>query len=129
MSKHRIRDVMTASPHTVGSDEKLSVAHVLMKEHDLRHLPVLRGDELIGILTQRDLYFIERMAGVDPKLDVVGDAMNPEVYTTTADAHVRDVAKEMAENRYGCAVVLEHGHVVGVFTTTDALRHLADVLA
>lgn len=129
MSKHRMRDVMTDAPFTIASDQKLSAAHQMMTKHGLRHLPVLRDGKLIGILTQRDLYFIERMAGVDRENDVIEDAMSPDVYATTLDAKVRDVAKTMAEHRYGCAVIIDNNEVKGIFTTTDALRHLADVLS
>lgn len=123
-----MRDVMTATPHTIGSEQKLSLAHRKMNEHQLRHLPVLRDGKLVGILTQRDLYFLQSMAGVDVHLDVIADAMTPEVYTTTPDAKLKDVARIMADHKYGCAVIQEKGEVIGIFTITDALRHLADVL-
>jgi len=124
-----IRDVMTASPHTIGSDQKLSAAHRLMNEHGLRHLPVLRGGKLVGVLSQRDLYFLESMEGVDVHLDKIADAMTPDAYTVLPDASLRDVVRAMAEHKYGCAVVMDHGRVSGVFTVTDALRYLSDVLA
>jgi acetoin utilization protein AcuB len=44
------------------------------------------------------------------------------------DTPVDEVAREMADRRYGCAVVIEGGKVVGVFTTTDALRALSELL-
>lgn len=125
----RMRDVMTATPHTIGSEQKLSLAHRKMNEHHLRHLPVLRAGKLVGILTQRDLYFLQSMAGVDVHLDLIADAMTPDVYTTTPDATVRDVAREMADHKFGCAVIVDKDEVIGIFTITDALRYLADVLA
>jgi acetoin utilization protein AcuB len=122
-----MRDVMTPTPYTIGSEQKLSLAHQKMSAHHLRHLPVLRGGKLVGILTQRDLYFLQSMAGVDVNLDVIADAMTPDVYTTTPDATLREVAHDMAKHKYGCAVVMDHGEVIGIFTITDALRHLSDV--
>lgn len=133
MSKHKaaptIRTVMTEAPHSIGSDQKLSKAHELMREHRIRHLPVLRDGQLVGVLSQRDLYFLESMAGVDIDLDVVADAMTPDVYTTTPDATVHEVAETMAKRQFGCAVVVEGGRVAGIFTVTDALRQLARALA
>lgn len=123
-----MKDVMSASPHTIESNQKLSVAHQVMNEHKLRHLPVLRGGKLVGVVTQRDLYFLQSMAGVDIFIDVVADAMSPDVFTTAPDAPLRSVLQEMEEHKYGCAVVMEEDRVVGVFTMTDALRELAALL-
>ena len=124
----RMRDVMTSAPHTIGSDQKLSQAHKLMNDYHLRHLPVLRGGKLVGILSERDLYFLESMAGVDVHIDVIADAMSPEVYTTGPDADVYEVARTMHEHKYGCAVVTKGEKVVGIFTMSDALRQLVDLL-
>jgi acetoin utilization protein AcuB len=54
--------------------------------------------------------------------------MSPDVYTVTPSAKVADVVSEMAKHKYGCAVVVESAKVVGVFTTTDAMRLLAMLL-
>lgn len=124
-----MRHVMTACPHTIGSDQTLATAHKVMRDEGLRHLPVLRGGKLVGVISQRDLYFLETIAGVDIDIDKVADAMTPDVYTVGPDERLRDVARVMAERKYGCAVVIEGGHVLGIFTVTDALRHLADALA
>ena len=125
----KIRHVMTLAPHTIGSDQPLSVAHRLMREHQLRHLPVLRAGKLVGVLSQRDLFFLESLTGVDIEIDRVADAMTQDVYTAHPDDALRDVARIMANRKYGCAVVVEQGRLIGIFTVTDALRHLADALA
>jgi acetoin utilization protein AcuB len=54
--------------------------------------------------------------------------MTPHVYTTTGDAKLRDVARVMAAERYGSAVVMEGEAIVGIFTATDAFRHLVSAL-
>ena len=54
--------------------------------------------------------------------------MTPLPYAVTADVPLRDVAKEMADRKYGCAVVMQGTKVQGVFTTVDALRALAECL-
>lgn len=124
-----MREVMTVCPHTIGSDQPLSRAHEVMREIGARHLPVLRSGRLVGVLSQRDLYFLETIAGVDVEIDRVADAMTSDVYTTGPDESVRDVARIMAQRKYGCAVVLDGDRILGIFTVTDALRHLADVAA
>lgn len=125
-----MRDVMCFAPHTIGSEQKLVKAHKVMREHGVRHLPVLRAGKLVGVLSQRDLYFLESIAGVDVEIDKVADAMTPDVYVVSPDDTLRDVARVMADHRYGCAVIVggEGESVLGIFTVTDALRHIAEVL-
>jgi acetoin utilization protein AcuB len=124
-----IAEVMTTSPHTIRADEKLARAHDVMREHGLRHLPVLDGGMLVGVLSQRDLYFVEAVGGVDARVDSVAHAMASEIYTVAPGDCVRDVARSMGENKYGCAVVVDRGHVVGIFTATDALALLARAMS
>ncbi|AKV01037.1 CBS domain protein [Labilithrix luteola] len=124
-SKLTMNDVMTAQPVTVGRDQPLAVAHAMMREHGCRHLPVLEHGDLVGVVSQRDLYFLETIAGVDMDTDRVDDAMSSDAYAVTPDAPVQEVAAEMAAHKYGCAVVMERGRVAGIFTATDALRVLA----
>ncbi|HVW24460.1 MAG TPA: CBS domain-containing protein [Polyangiaceae bacterium] len=116
---------MTAATHSVGKDQTLAVAHGLMQAHDIRHLPVLEGGKLVGVVSERDLYFLETIAGVDPAAELVEQAMSPDVYGVSPEIQIETVATEMAKHRYGCAVVVEGSKVVGVFTTTDALDLLA----
>jgi acetoin utilization protein AcuB len=123
-----IKHWMTTSPHSIGRDQTLGVAHKLMREHGLRHLPVLDGGKLVGLLTQRDLYFLESIRGVDMEADRVEDGMSQDVYCVAPDARLAEVVREMAEHKYGCVVVVDAGRVVGVFTTTDAMGLLADRL-
>jgi acetoin utilization protein AcuB len=124
-----LADVMTQSPHTVGSDQKLELAHAMMREHKLRHLPVLQGGKLVGVLSQRDIYFVESLGGFDESVDKVVEAMASEVYTVAPGDRLADVARTMAERKSGCAVVVDRGHVVGIFTATDALGLLAEAMS
>lgn len=121
---------MTKCPHTIDADVRLSRARQRMRELDCRHLPVLRNGRLVGLLSDRDIHAAEnllarkRISG-DP---LVQDAMTPHPFTCNADAHLHAVAKEMAERKYGCAIVLDDAHplkIVGVFTNTDALLALS----
>lgn len=123
-----MRDVMTPAPHTIGSDQTLARAHRMMRDGNLRHLPVLRAGELVGVLSERDLYFMETIRSVDANIDQVLDAMTPDVFTVGPDDLLKDVASEMAVRKYGCAVVVEGSRVLGIFTATDALHHLAEKL-
>lgn len=123
-----MQHVMTPQPITIGREQSLATAHELMRRHDCRHLPVLEHGELVGIVTQRDLYLLETIAGVDLTKDQVDDAMSTDAYAVQPDASLTDVAAHMATERVGCAVVIERGRVIGIFTTTDALRVVAGFL-
>lgn len=120
---------MTRSPLTVDDDQSLQVAHDLMRRHKVRHLPVLRGGKLVGMLSQRDLYFIETLANVDQGEVAVSEAMSTDTYVVSPRATLRKVAEEMAAQRYGSVVVMMKGAVVGILTTVDAIRALSQILS
>jgi acetoin utilization protein AcuB len=128
MGEVTIDRFMTKAPHTIGSDQTLTTAHRMMRRFRIRHLPVLTQGNLVGILSQRDLHFIETLSGVDPDQVMVDEAMSDEIFTITPKTAVETAATEMADHKFGCAVVMDGGHVVGVFTTVDALRALSAVL-
>jgi acetoin utilization protein AcuB len=119
---------MTATPHSIGPDQPLSLAHDLMRQHRIRHLPVLDGGKLVGMVSLRDLHLVETFTDVDPDEVSVEEAMTPEPYAVSPTTPLEEVASEMAAHKYGSAVVLEGTKVVGVFTTVDACRALADAL-
>jgi acetoin utilization protein AcuB len=123
-----IADYMSPTIHSVGRGQSLATAHDLMNSNRIRQLPVLDGGKLVGIITLRDLHLVETLPDVDPEKVAVEDAMTAEVYSVKKTDSLRDVATHMAENKLGCAVVLERGKVMGVFTTVDALRALCDAL-
>jgi acetoin utilization protein AcuB len=120
---------MTPMPVTIDEDRSLSDAKELMQLHDVRHLPVLHEGKLGGIITQRDVAIAESLgtSGVVP----VRQIMTTVLFTCGPSAHVEAVAREMVAHHYGSALVVEPMHatqIVGVFTTTDALRALADLI-
>jgi acetoin utilization protein AcuB len=124
----RIHEYMTPTPLTIGADQTLAQAHVMMREHGIRHLPVLIGGKLEGILSDRDLSLLETLRDVDPAKVSVEEAMTLVVYTVAPDAPLEEVAEHMAEHKLGSVVVLNGTKVAGVFTAVDGLRALAEVL-
>ncbi len=119
-----VRDFMTAMPYTIGRKQTLAVAQEKMRAGGVRHLPVLDGGRLAGVISQRDAYFIETLSGVTPETLAVEEAMSTEVYTVRPETPLLEVATAMADHKYGCAIVTQDNRVVGVFTTVDALRAL-----
>ncbi|KYF68522.1 MULTISPECIES: CBS domain-containing protein [Sorangium] len=124
----RIQDCMTRSPHSIGADQKVGLARSLMRGHRIRHLPVLRGGRLVGMISERDIYWIETLKEAEGDDLLVSEAMSPSPYAVAPEAPLSEVVREMAEHKYGSAVVLKGQQVVGVFTTTDALAVLAALL-
>jgi acetoin utilization protein AcuB len=122
-----ITKYMTTSPHTIGAEQTIAAAAQLMATHRIRHLPVLHGGTVVGMLSQRDVSMIESLKDVDPKVVKVEDAMSGSPYLTDAATPVTEVASNMAEHKYGSAIIMQNNKVVGVFTTVDACRVLAEV--
>lgn len=122
-----IEKYMTASPHTINPSMPIKTAMQMMRENSFRHLPVLNAGKLVGVLTDRDIKLAANFKGADEM--VVDDVMTPEPFTVTPQAALDHVVFEMAEHKYGCAVVQqENGKVVGIFTATDGLRVLGEIL-
>lgn len=123
-----IQKYMTTSPHTIGEDQPMAVAHRMMREHHIRHLPVLRGAKIVGLVSDRDLNMVETLREVDPRKVLVSEAMSQDPYLVSPDAALDEVVSMMADKKYGSAVVTQHDKVVGIFTTVDACRAFADLL-
>ena len=128
MTDPSIHRFMTGGPHTIGHDQTLAAAHRMMRDHSIRHLPVLDAGKLVGILSLRDLLFIETLKDIDQEQVQVREAMSQDVFAIGPRSSVRTVAAEMAEHKYGSAIVIDKGHVMGIFTTVDALHALSSLL-
>jgi acetoin utilization protein AcuB len=123
----QIQKFMTPMPHSVGVKIPLTTAHGIMREHAIRHLPVQEAGRLVGVLTDRDIKLAGSFRGSGEL--IVEDVMTPEPYTVSPQAPVDQVVAEMARHKYGCALIQqENGKLVGIFTATDALRVLGDLL-
>jgi len=123
-----VQKYMSTSPHTIGQEQPLTVAHQMMREHNIRHLPVLHGGAIVGVISTRDLHLIESLEGVDPRQVTVQEAMANNPYVVAPDAPLDEVAQTMASEKYGSAVVAQHQKVVGILTTVDLCRALAELL-
>ena len=128
MSAIKVSDYMTRSLHSLGPDHSLIAAHRLMQRHNIRHLPVLDDGKLLGIVSQRDLYFLESLTDARADEMVVSEAMAMDVTVVSPDAPVSEVARTMVTNRLGSVVIIDDdGKVAGIFTTIDALRALMEI--
>jgi acetoin utilization protein AcuB len=122
-----ISEFMTRNPICMRRVDTLAKARGEMRDRDIRHVVVLDEDRLDGIVSERDLIQFEKFADVDANVTQLHEAMMPAVYAASIDTPLAEVAAAMADGHYGCAVVRDGKRVVGIFTTTDALRALARV--
>ena len=119
---------MTPGPHTIGPVRSLEEARQTMKDHQVRHLPVLDGGRIVGLLSERDLLLVETLPGVRPADVRVEEAMVQDVFTVPPSAPVAEVVESMIDRKLGSAIVTDDERVVGVFTTIDALQALHQLL-
>jgi len=122
---------------TVTKDATLAQARDLLHAHRIRHLPVLEGDRLLGILTDRDIRQASpsSTAGIGPdqtaaflaQISVV-KAMVRDVRTVSPYTTIEEAARLMIEHKIGCLPVTEADRLVGIITETDILGVLVDVM-
>jgi len=123
-----IKSYMTRGPLTVGAEQTLAHAAGVMAKHKIRHLPVLHGGKLAGIVSDRDLRLVESLPDVKPTLITVSDVMTTGVYAVSPDTPVLEVVRNMARHKYGSAVVMQGDKVVGIFTTVDLCNAFVELL-
>lgn len=126
MAEHSIARYMTAGAYVAAPGESLEQARAKMRDNEIRHLPVVDESGVVGVLSSRDLVFIDRLPGVSADLSV-RDAMTADPYVVDASTPVSAVAREMARRKIGSAVIVKDGEVAGIFTAVDALDLLAEV--
>lgn len=114
-----IADVMTKGPLIIDAQQSPAEARNRMEALQMRHLPVIAGARLVGILNREDVMR-------SPDAGTVADVMAHDPYTVAPDAPVELVAREMLERHIDAAVVVDRGRIVGIFTAMDALRSLAE---
>ncbi len=123
----RVRTSMTSQPVSISSDVSIADAQEVMRSWGMRHLPVVDGEELVGVISDRDI--LRSFALHKAPSTQVAEVMTRSPYQVKQDVGVAIVAKTMAINKFGCAIVTDFsGRVVGIFTTTDALQLLAKIL-
>jgi len=130
MDAKLVKDLMTAEVTTLRRNEQLTLADDVMNLGRVRHLPVLddEGEELIGIVTQRDLFrgALAQAIGYGERarrrlLDTltVKDVMTTDPISTTPETSLVDAARLLMERKIGCLPVVKDGRLVGILTESD----------
>jgi len=118
---------MTAFPYSIKAEASIEEAVDMMKDHGINHLPVMRGDDLIGLLWHRDVRMARRLSPDNDAL-TVETLCSPETYIVELTERLDLVVLEMANRRSGAAMVTRHGRLAGILTTTDVCRLMGETL-
>ena len=130
-----VRDIMKRKIVTISVSDRLSTVEDIMTLGGVRHIPVVRGGDLMGVVTERDLLRISLSNlsefGADQRRAFlhaieIERVMSSPAVTIDADELVEVAARSMAERKIGCLPVIEdEGDFVGLITETDVLRYFA----
>jgi CBS domain-containing protein len=112
----------TTTPLTVQDDDTVSLGLQTMLWGDIRHLPVLRDGELVGVVSERDLLAHQLRRGRQGRGDMIHTMMSRPPVVVSPDADAAYAAQLMLERRLGCLPVIKDGWLVGIVTRSDLLR-------
>lgn len=120
----RIANLMTREPVRVGPRDTLEKVQTLMRQGGFRRIPVVQGDSIVGILTERDL----RAHHSTMAATLVNSVMSAPVVTLEAGASVEEAARVMLRNKIGGLPIVERGKLVGILTSSDVLKAFLHVV-
>ena len=135
--KHRVpvSQIMTKEVVTLTTKNNLSDAENLFKAHGVRHLPVVNGNQLIGVLSYSDLLKISfsELSDDEKKIDTtvfnmytIEQVMTKNPVSVFPDKTVREVTELLAKQSFHSVLVTENGELKGVVTTTDLLKYFLE---
>lgn len=129
-----VSEIMTKTIIAVNRKDDLETAEKLFKQHRIRHIPVVSGDVIIGMLSYTDLLrisFADATSEDDTEVDTVvynmfsiDQVMSKNVVTVTSDTTIKEVAEILAKQEFHALAVVDNGKLVGIVTTTDLINYL-----
>lgn len=123
-----VRAFMTPNPVVIDGGLTITDALTRMFQIHARHLPVMVGGHLVGLLSDRDIGHLSAVQGVDPARVTAEQACSPNPYVCSPDTPIVEVAQILIQHKFGAALVMEDRTLVGMFTVIDALGALVAVL-
>jgi CBS domain-containing protein len=125
-----VADAMTKHPYTIDFNDSLDSALNMMERYRIRHLPVIEKDQLISVLSQREIITALALTkGWKGAAELsVSDAWSIEAYIVESNYPLRRVLREMVRRHIGSALVTHEKELVGIFTSIDACTCYAEML-
>ncbi|MGE5398066.1 MAG: CBS and ACT domain-containing protein [Chitinophagales bacterium] len=136
----RVRDKMSVRVIVISPDASIEEAYKLMRERNVRRLPVIERGKMIGMITRSDIYraapssvvpMQERQQTQVMAKTKVRDVLpaNQQLVTINQDAYIEQAAKIMSENKLsGLPVVDDDGKLIGIISVVDILNSLLEML-
>ena len=124
-----VQEHMTCEPLTIPGGMSLAEAAQLMRGRNIRHLPVVEDEKVVGVISERDIHVAKTLKSLNHEKASVELVMSTPALTVPPDTRLSDVAARMIDRKVGSAVVVHEGRVVGIFTSHDALLALHSLLA
>ncbi len=119
-----VKMVMTPFPYCVEASATVDRADGMMREHDVRHLPVTDNGALISVLRQEDVSRARTEGGESR----VADILHGDAYVVELSEPLDVVLAQMADRHIDSALVVKDGRLAGIFTVTDGCRYFSELL-
>ena len=119
----KVREVMTTRPRAVSPQTPIREVAELMEADDIGAIPVVEGDRLVGIVTDRDIVVRAIAKGKDPQGMPAAEVSSRELVTVDPDDDLSDALNLMAQYQVRRLVVTEDERLVGVVSQADAALH------
>jgi CBS domain-containing protein len=122
MANRTVRETMTTNPRAVAPDAPVTEAAQLMRSEDVGSLPVVDGERLVGVVTDRDIAVRVVAAAKDPNSTSVGEIHSKDLVTSTPNQELDDALREMARHQVRRVPVVDDGRLVGILAQADIAR-------
>ncbi|OOG21488.1 histidine kinase [Thioalkalivibrio denitrificans] len=124
-----VDEFTTPDPITANEDMTIDDLRNLMEKHGIRHLPVVRGDRVVGVISDRNVRIVSGLPIAEKHQVRAADIMAADPLTVIATTPLDEVAYAMSENKVGSVIVNdEDGRFLGIFTASDALNALVEIV-
>ena len=129
----RVRDAMTREVVTVGPEAGVGEAWGLCREHGIRHLPVVEGGKLVGIVSDRDLRDVSPPRDTSDQENTLGyvrvrEIMSSQVVTSPPLDTIDHAARVIYDHNFNCLPVVADGELAGIITSSDLVRTLVELI-
>ena len=120
----KVKEIMTSPVEEIGADAKVFQVAKMMKMLNIGVLPVIRGEEIVGIVTDRDIAIRVVAERLDPQNTPVGQVMTAEVICCSEDTTIEEAAGLLEENQVHRLLVLSNNKVCGIISIADVVRNI-----